>query len=450
MFRRRNQRGQTLTARPLLIAGAAALSLAFVGISGATNPGGQNASGTTTTVATTTTTAPATTTTVALSGCNNARACWPGPTNTGYQNAPGYTGTLTAAGGSGCPTTVVSNSTIQFCNYTGLDVGLPASPVSHVHFIGDLFRGSGYSATGSATVKVHCTLDCTFDYVTVRPATCWDTSGNVISQNPCANVNPPAAGVSSANGFRGPAFGVGMGEYSTSAIDTHIRHADIWGMGGGLYTGGTRTAATPLEFSDSYMHDFSDDDSCNPGNAYHEDGVAMADTNNSTSDVVINHNYMAVTFNRSSSASPCDPYPGSSNTAADAKANTNDIAFQQGTYNRLTITNNYFAGFAYTIAIWSTASNVIFTGNVITNEFFVRYGIDYGQLLDNWSACGGTCQWSNNHFLAVPNPETNPWLYNPTNNTNSLGPTDSGKCWLPGQTFSATQDYGGGSCPALH
>jgi len=66
-FRRRlSQAGQT-TARPLLIAGAAALTLAFIGISGQTNPGGQNASGTTTTTAaaTTTTTAGGTTTTVA-------------------------------------------------------------------------------------------------------------------------------------------------------------------------------------------------------------------------------------------------------------------------------------------------------------------------------------------------------------------------------------------------
>ena len=63
---------------------------------------------------------------------------WPDSTNTGYENAPGYTGTLTTAPTTACPaqSNLKSNTTYSFCKWTGLS--MPAN-LTNVTFYGDDF-----------------------------------------------------------------------------------------------------------------------------------------------------------------------------------------------------------------------------------------------------------------------------------------------------------------------
>ena len=127
------------------------------------------------------------------------------------------------------------------------------------------------------------------------------------------------------------------------------------------------------------------------------------------------------------------------------EGNTNDIAFQAGTYDNLAITNNVLSGDGYTVAVWATSTNVTFTGNVWTNYAQQYYGINYGQ--DFWNTAGST--WAHNKFEWDPTGVTPFYQWGlGSGDADRVMASDNGMCWVPpvGMNSLSTTDYGGGTC----
>ena len=356
--------------------------------------------------------------------CTNALSCWPNASNTGYQNAPGYPGTpgvadatkLTTASASStkCPLTFESHKTYSFCYYpNGMTVGSPQYPgdpdvgqhLTDVHFIGFLVEDLGPTNDQSA-IMMYCANNCTMDYFTVKPS----------GLNAPDITGTGKHGTSYAKSY-GTVMNAGWGAYYGYARGVSLKHSDIWGWQSGIILGGTNTAATPNIFEDNWLHDQG---LCMdvPGCPTHEDGIGMVDTGGTAQYVTINHNNM--------------PF---------IQGNTNNIAFQEGTYDHLTITNNIFSGDGYTIAIWDTSSNITFTGNVWTNYAQHYFGVNYGKPF--WTTPGST--WAHNKFMWDPNGVSPFYELGPGNGlANPITQADSGKCWVP--SGLSTTDYGGGPC----
>jgi hypothetical protein len=354
---------------------------------------------------------------LAPAGCTNSVSCWPNSSNTGYQNAPGYPGTpgvadptkLTTASSSSstCPLTFQSNHTYSFCRYTGAGqfIGSSTGHLTNVHFIGDLFESSDHTSD-PATIMLYCDSNCTFDYMTMKPQTV--NAPNIAGRH----------GTTYAASY-GAIMGAGWGAFGTVGHGLSITHSDIWGFDSGIILG-PNGSATPVNISDNWLHDQGD--CINAGSCTsHADGIGMVDTGSSSSYVTLNHNNM--------------PF---------IEDNTNDIAFQSGTYDHLTITNNLFSGDGYTIAIWSTSTNITFTGNVYTNYAQNWFGMNYGQ--DFWDTPGSV--WAHNKFLWDTDPLSVQGTYfqeGPQNgNAGPITSADSGKCWVPDGL--STTDYHGGVC----
>jgi hypothetical protein len=350
-------------------------------------------------------------------------SCWPNATTTGYQNAPGYPGThgvadpskLTTASASSstCPTTFQSHHTYSFCHYLdGMQFGSPQYPgdpdvgqhLTDVHFVGFLVESSGPTNDGSA-IMAYCASNCTLDYFTVKP-----------SGLSTPDVAAPKHGTSYTKSY-GTIMNAGWGAYYGYARGLSLTHSDIWGYQSGIIMGGDNTAATPNVISENWLHDQGQ---CleYSGCLTHADGIGMVDTGGTASYITINHNNM--------------PF---------IQDNTNDIAFQEGTYDHLTISNNIFSGDGYTIAIWATSTNTTFTGNVWTNYAQHYFGVNYGQ--NFWDRPGSV--WAHNKFVWDPTGANPFYEDGPGNgNANPITASDSGKCWVP--SGLSTTDYGGGSC----
>lgn len=347
--------------------------------------------------------------------CTNDVSCWPNATNTGYQNAPGYPGThgvadptkltTASASSSACPTTFQSNHTYSFCRYTGSQfIGDSGNHLTNVHFIGDLFEDSSGPVNDKAMIMLYCDSNCTFDYLTIKPAGL-----------STPDIPAPKHGTSYAKSYAA-IMAAGWGAYYSTGHGFSLTHSDIWGYQSGIIVG-SNSAATPNLIQDNWMHDQGQ---CMevPECPTHADGIGMVDTGGTSSYITINHNNM--------------PF---------IQDNTNNIAFQEGTYDHLTITNNILSGDGYTVAIWDTSSNVIFTGNVWTNYAQQYFGVNYGQ--NFWDRPGSV--WAHNKFLWDPTGANPFYELGPgSGNANPITQADSGKCWVP-SGLSAT-DYGGGSC----
>jgi hypothetical protein len=347
--------------------------------------------------------------------CTSDVSCWPNASNTGYQNAPGYPGTpgvadptkltTASAGSATCPTTFESHHTYSFCRFKGpgVSVGAPGGHLTDVHFIGDLFEATD-PTSDQAMIMLYCDGDCTFDYVTLKPATI-----------DAPDVPAPKHGTTYANAYSA-IMAAGWGAYYSTGHGFSLKHSDIWGYLSGLLVG-ENTAATPNLVQDNWMHDQGQ---CmeEPKCTTHADGIGMVDTGGSSSYITIDHNNMPFITD-----------------------NTNDIAFQQGTYDHLTITNNILSGDGYTVAIWATSTNVTFTGNVWTNYAQHYFGVNYGQ--NFWDTPGSV--WAHNKFLWDPSGASP--FYEGGPGLGSSGPitaADSGKCWVP--SGLSTTDYKGGGC----
>jgi hypothetical protein len=349
--------------------------------------------------------------------------CWPNTNTTGYENAPGYPGTkgvpdktkLTkaAAGSTACPTTFQSHHTYSFCYYpNGMEIGSPQYPgdpdvgqhLTDVHFIGFLVEDSG-PANDASAVMAYCKSDCTLDYFTIKP-----------SSLEAPDIPAPKHGTSYSKSY-GTIMNAGWGAYYGYARGLSLKHSDVWGYQSGIILGGNNTAATPNVFEDNWLHDQGQ---CmeQPGCLTHADGIGMVDTGGSAQYIYINHNNMPFIQN-----------------------NTNNIAFQEGTYDTISITNNILSGDGYTVAIWNTSKNITFTGNIWTNYGQHYYGVNYGR---NFWDTPGSC-WARNKFVWDPTG-ANPF-YEDGPGSGNAGPitsADTGKFWVP--SGLATTDYKGGAC----
>jgi hypothetical protein len=189
-----------------------------------------------------------------------------------------------------------------------------------------------------------------------------------------------------------------------------IDHSDFWGWGNGIQIGYS-SQAKPLTVKDSWFHDARDD-----GNIDHTDAILENYGGSGFSYMTFDHNTIV------------------------SVGNTNGLALQNGDkggYDHLTVTNNYFSGFGYTVNIGGSGriSNSLFTGNT--------YGTDikptYGPLYD-WSSDGTNNLWRNNKWH-VPsggwgNPAHDGWYWIPDgSDASNYGYDDS--------MFVSQTDYAG-------
>lgn len=319
----------------------------------------------------------------AKKGTVSALSGWPDATNTGYRNAPGYTGSLT----DGSAITITSGQTYTGVNFVSAGVGTQAQSVSNVTFVGCRFAAVGPDAAAAPIWGTNIT----FSYCSFEPAT--------------ASVP-----VAYSGGYQ---YGISAdGAYNTFADTLTVSYCDFWGFGNAL-TVSSSSQTHPVIVQDCWFHDPRSD-----GGLDHTDGVGHITGPGTMSYVTLHHNSIV------------------------ASGNTNGIAFQYGPYDHFTVTHNLLGGFGYTVNIGGGAAGnttVIFTDNVFTDEIMSVYGPLY-----DW-ADGGDNLWRRNTFhLPVPTPPLNtPGVWE---NNGAWGPmvtqADEGKFWYPDGTAHMT-DYTG-------
>lgn len=290
---------------------------------------------------------------------------FPNSTNTGYKAAPGYSGTL-----ANCSNEIRSNTTYRFCNFPdGVRAGRPGTPVSNVTFYGCRFASNSLDDANVATAGDNIT----FDYSSFEPS---------------ADNAPPTT---YSQGYQ---YGIDVRSAGRLTID----HSDFWGWGNAIQFGSS-SQAQPLTVRNSFFHDARSD-----GGIDHTDGILSNE--GGPSYMVFDHNTIV------------------------SEGNTQGLALQteNRAYDHVTITNNYFSGFGYTVAIGENmpSTNITFTGNVFGTDIKP----DWGPLYSNtqWTASLGNT-WRNNKWRVVPGS-----YYTPT--------SDDGKFWLP-SGIKSTTDYGG-------
>ena len=174
-----------------------------------------------------------------------------------------------------------------------------------------------------------------------------------------------------------------------------VDHSDFWGWGNGIQFGRS-SQAKPFVVRNSWFHDARKD-----GGIDHTD--AILENYGGASYMVFDHNTIV------------------------SDGNTNGLALQNGNqtgYTNVTITNNYFSGFGYTINMcgyFQGCANITFTDNTFGTDIKPVWGALYG-----WSDGSGNL-WRRNKWHVVPGG-----YY--SNNT------DDGSYWWPDGTLS-TSDY---------
>jgi hypothetical protein len=259
---------------------------------------------------------------------------WPGSTDTGYKNAPGYPGQLTA-----CSTNLQSGQTYKFCNFSS-GLTIPAS-ISNVTFYGCRFASN---ALDDANVSVYGD-NIKFDYSTFEPS---------------AVSAPPTA--------YNQGYQYGIDQRSAGALT--IDHSNFWGWGNAIQISYS-SQSKPFIVRNSWFHDARDD-----GGIDHTD--AILENYGGLSYINIDHNTIV------------------------SKGNTNGLALQNGGktgYSNVSVTNNYFSGFGYTLNLcgyFSGCSNYVFTDNTFGTDIKPVWGPLY-----DWSSANGNV-WRRNKWHVVP------------------------------------------------
>ncbi|NUR29620.1 MAG: hypothetical protein HOV83_27860 [Catenulispora sp.] len=287
---------------------------------------------------------------------------WPNASNTGYLHAPGYPGKLTTFTG-----TLQSDHTYKYMYFPGETfVGNWDGGLRNVTFIGCLFAGD---KVDDATVAVYSD-NVTFDYSTFAPL---------------KTKAPPVAHTASSQ------YAIDQRRPGQLTVD----HSDIWGFANGIEMGWS-TRDKPFTVRDSWFHDARAD-----GGTDHTDAILSSD--GGPAFMVIDHNTIS------------------------SAGNTNGLAFQHSDayYTDVTVTNNYFSGFGYTVNIGGDGKGnqrVTFTGNTFGTDLKPVFGPLYG-----WG--GSNAVWRGNKWhVAASGYDKNS--------------ADDGKFWWPDGTLSA-KDYGG-------
>ena len=282
---------------------------------------------------------------------------FPNNCTTGYKNAPDYPGSLKACG------TIKSNTTYNFCDFSGQTfIGSSSADVNNVTFHGCRFHGSAVEAG----LVLLFGDNLTFEYTTFEPDVAFVPNTQV------------AYNKSYQYGI------VADGPYYSHVGKLTVTNSDFWGFGNAIDINGS-TQGKPQVFRGNWIHDAAQD-----GGSYHTDGIGSLSGAGTGSYMVLDNNTI------------------------ESPGNTNGIAFQEGSYSNVTITNNLLGGFGYTVALWAPAPNTTFTGNTFSTRLKAVYGPLYPQSF--WTSSGSV--WKNNKWYVPPGAE-------------SGNPADNGKFWTP-------------------
>ena len=303
--------------------------------------------------------------------CLASNKCWPNASNTGYKNAPGYPGSLATFSGS-----VQSNTTYSFKYFPG---GLDIPPgVNNVTFIGCRF-------TSNSTDNANVTIigdNITFNYSTFEP-------------KPEKDSAPP---VTFSNGYQ---YAINQAERNgVHGGKITVDHSDFWGWGNGIQFYWS-SQSKPLIVKNSWFHDAREDGEISMGRTIDHTDAILSNDGSNQSYIVIDHNTIV------------------------SLGNTNGLALQYDghSYDHVTVTNNYFSGFSYTVNIGGDGhlTNSIFTDNTFGTDLRPVYGPLYG-----WGGSNNT--WRRNKWHIAPG-------------TTWSAASNDGKFWTPNGISST--DYGG-------
>lgn len=261
---------------------------------------------------------------------------FPDSTNTGYRNAPNCPNGLTTYNGA----TVVSNTTYSCMDFPGgIDVGSNSVQVTNVTFYGSRFHGVAVNEKLVGLWGDNITFDyCSFEPGVAAPPTPFNQSYQ---------------------------YGIEAdGSYNTHVGKLTVSHGDFWGFGNAIDIDGS-TQSKPQQFTDNWIHDSAAD-----GGQYHTDGIGSLSGSARGSYILLNHNTI------------------------ESLGNTNGVAFQQGTYDHVTITNNLLGGFGYSLAVWATNTYTTVTDNTFSTRLPVTFGPLYQ---DNLATTTGSL-WRRNHW----------------------------------------------------
>lgn len=243
--------------------------------------------------------------------------------NTGYQNAPGYPGSLTNWPGGG----LNNNTTYSYFNFSSSGTAiLNASFTSGTSATGVTFVGCRFAsnAVGDAcvdTVGSHIT----YSYCTFEPSTVPAGSEPALSNT--------SSRIANASGYQ-----YGINQTNAGGTIT-VSHCRFWGFAEGIQFGAS-TQAAPFVIDHCLFQNPRAD-----GGVDHTDGVG--DLNQSTMSFVQLTNNTIV-----------------------GQGNTNAIAFQGGHYDHFTMTGNYLAGYGFMVFPGTfnfntqTATNMAFQNNI--------------------------------------------------------------------------------------
>ena len=306
---------------------------------------------------------------------------WPDSTNTGYVNAPGYPGGLTAAssGSSACPTVPQSNHTYEFCDYVG-GLNLPAG-LANVTFYGDEFYSTNPNEANVAGGRGDNNL--TFAYDTFQPE----------------QASPPVTCAES--------YEYGISNEGGEIGKLTVEHSNFWGFAAAVDTEGS-TQANPQVMSYNWIHDASASSGC----GYHPDGIGMLG-GGTEEYAIVDHNTIEFT--------------------ADTNG-ANLIAWQNGTYAHDQNTNNLLSGDGEGYAGGRCTSSctqpsyITSTGNTYSTYLQASSGEGPIDGASNfWSGTGNV--WNHNYWAVPPGafwgtPAYNGYYWVPTGNTSN--PQDCG------------------------
>ena len=273
---------------------------------------------------------------------------FPDASNTGYEHAPGYPGQLTD-----CDIVdIKSNTTYRFCNFPdGLVIGNADHHPTNVKFIGCRFASANANDANVADYG----SDITFSFSTFEPSTV------AAGSEP---TSPDATAISAAKSYE---YGIDVRNDGGLTVD----HSDFWGFSDAVQFGYS-SGASPIVISNSWIHNPSLD----PTGAAHVDGIL-----NSYGGI----GYMTFDHNT---------ITGNGNTQA--------LALQgSAKYDHVTITNNYFSGFGYTVCVGGStlSTNVTFTGNVWGTDIKPAYGPLYSSKMFTTAGLGNDWRGNTIHVM---------------------------------------------------
>jgi hypothetical protein len=298
---------------------------------------------------------------------------FPSGENTGYQNAPDYPGSLTAADGE-----IRTNDKVyRFAQFQGATISGSNNTFVGCRFSSNWKDGWNVLVNGAGN---------TFSFCTVAPP-----EGVII---PNAAWPSAGAGVKGVDGFNnaaryqiGGSQGYQYGFRILSGPGTLIDRCDIWGFGNAVDLVG----GSGVTVANSWIHDAAFE----KPQGYHTDGVGYLDGGNGPADVVVRHCTIA------------------------SLGNTNAIAFQASTgYRNVTVQECLLSGFGFTVDMGHNAignRGLRFIDNLLST--IVRPG--FGLLYADFSA-----QFS-------PSPANNVWRGNRTDDGRFIHPNGvlSAKDW---------------------